>query len=396
MMMTSLRVLLVIVARALLNSNAGKGGLYDEMHRKGWFCQYVEEHSYHACREAKHKQVSPTPLLVWLSGPEIPADMIEWNAKYLPAGTQFCFVDDAEEINKMVFETSELLHAKSNIKGVYDAFMDLIPKSYKSDLWRAMMMWRFGGLYMDNKMYLATHLSEWIDISSDAIPLPFDDMAHPDDKSIWPGILFSPIRELDVWEHVLRYQIKQIDARYCGNGPHSEGGDAPCCLNTTGPLAYYNALESMMKANAFPYYRNVRWHGLSDSSKCPGFADGTYNYAILRESDGSCVSVANRKIHTQKKGQHWTELCNAATVYVEPSQRIINYCLMWMHWNGLLTSLLILTMFVKKTNKNVKKVMKLCLSCSEKHRSWKWRSSFLELVNRSIPAVSKCIRPISR
>ena len=50
--------------------------------------------------------------------------------------------------------------------------------------WRIMILWRYAGLYMDNKMYLTTNLSDWLDISSDAIPLPLDEWVWKNDASV--------------------------------------------------------------------------------------------------------------------------------------------------------------------------------------------------------------------
>jgi mannosyltransferase OCH1-like enzyme len=38
------------------------------------------------------------------------------------------------------------------IPGAYEAFKMLRPRAYRSDLWRWMILWKYGGIYIDLKI----------------------------------------------------------------------------------------------------------------------------------------------------------------------------------------------------------------------------------------------------
>lgn len=56
---------------------------------------------------------------------------------------------------------------KIGIPGAYKAFKMLRPYSYKSDLFRMMNLWYYGGVYMDAKLGFDAPVESWIDFDHD-------------------------------------------------------------------------------------------------------------------------------------------------------------------------------------------------------------------------------------
>jgi mannosyltransferase OCH1-like enzyme len=52
------------------------------------------------------------------------------------------------------------------IFGAYRSFKLLRPRAFRSDLWRWMILWKNGGIYMDAKMAFNTTV-DWIDFEND-------------------------------------------------------------------------------------------------------------------------------------------------------------------------------------------------------------------------------------
>ena len=100
-------------------------------------------------------------------GPWLPKHFPELSHKYMPNGTEVHFLLQAsKELDDNVQMISKELE-KIGIHGAHDAFKMMRPHSYKSDLWRFMNLWYYGGLYMDAKLGLDAPAHEWIDFDKD-------------------------------------------------------------------------------------------------------------------------------------------------------------------------------------------------------------------------------------
>jgi mannosyltransferase OCH1-like enzyme len=64
-----------------------------------------------------------------------------------------------------VKEISEDLE-KMEIPGAYRAFKLLRPRAFRSDLWRWMVLWKNGGIYMDAKIAFNKTV-DWLDFKND-------------------------------------------------------------------------------------------------------------------------------------------------------------------------------------------------------------------------------------
>jgi mannosyltransferase OCH1-like enzyme len=63
---------------------------------------------------------------------------------------------------------SATLEKETGIKGVYDAWANFRPVSFKVDLWRAVILWERGGIYMDADVALLAPLDWFVDVEHDA------------------------------------------------------------------------------------------------------------------------------------------------------------------------------------------------------------------------------------
>merc|ERR1712060_125602 len=56
---------------------------------------------------------------------------------------------------------------KHGVDGAFQAYKNLRPYAYRSDLWRYMALWDHGGIYLDAKVLLNAPLSTWVDQDND-------------------------------------------------------------------------------------------------------------------------------------------------------------------------------------------------------------------------------------
>ena len=178
-----------------------------------------------------------------------------------------------------------------------------------------MMMWRFGGMYLDHKMFLAAPLSDWLDLSADKIPL-FNDVIEvaegENGKAVWQGILWSPRPKHFVWEAVLKHQIKMITERpSCDqvyqflHDPNGQG----CCLGITGPVAVFRGLQSHIDDHSFAFDRDFKFWSPEEIG---GFGkdvagDREYGYGVGRKDE-----VIAFTDHSADNGglSRWTGFCD--------------------------------------------------------------------------------------
>lgn len=60
---------------------------------------------------------------------------------------------------------------KLGVHGAYDAFKMLRPKAFKSNIWRWMALWYYGGIYLDAKMGFTSDTSSWLNFKDDEFVL---------------------------------------------------------------------------------------------------------------------------------------------------------------------------------------------------------------------------------
>jgi len=100
----------------------------------------------------------------------------------------------------------------------------LRPWAYRVDLWRLMILWEVGGIYLDAKMKLFDNISKWVDIDKDEFATCLDGRPN----AYWQAVLALRPR-LPVVLNVIRDIVVNISKHYYGDTP----------IAITGPDALY-------------------------------------------------------------------------------------------------------------------------------------------------------------
>lgn len=83
----------------------------------------------------------------------------------------FCFKSYTDsEMACSVQHIDQLLEAE-NVTGAYDAFRRLRPGAFRADLWRYMILWAEGGLYLDAKFEMLVDPRKWMDFDDGKLVL---------------------------------------------------------------------------------------------------------------------------------------------------------------------------------------------------------------------------------
>ena len=107
-------------------------------------------------------------LTVWQTSRVRPNKLIAHNRQFLPEGTQFRWLDN-QAVEAMVRDISVELSQQKVVDDAIGAFRSLRPWAFRADLWRAMVLWMYGGLYLDDKIVLAAPLSSWVNLTADSL-----------------------------------------------------------------------------------------------------------------------------------------------------------------------------------------------------------------------------------
>lgn len=134
-----------------------------------------------------------------------------------------------EEMAKSVCEIDNML-VDAGILGARQAFANLRPGAYKADLWRYMVLWAYGGIYLDESVRLMANLSSWLDWQSDRLML----IADLGESGYWNAIMAAPPRHVGI-EFAIRQLIVNVQWRFYGNS----------CLDVTGPNMLFAALAQL-------------------------------------------------------------------------------------------------------------------------------------------------------
>ena len=107
------------------------------------------------------------PHVLWQTGPaeqRAKVDvLVAKNRKHLPSDFEFHYIGN-DERDKQMRELSELLATEGVVEDAWGAYANLVPYTYRVDLWKASVIWAYGGLYMDHKVVLERPWSSWVDV----------------------------------------------------------------------------------------------------------------------------------------------------------------------------------------------------------------------------------------
>jgi len=243
----------------------------------------------------------------------------------------------------MVQKLAPILEEEGIVVGACEMYHAVRPMAYRTDIWRAMVLWMYGGLYMDDKMALVEPLESWLDLEKETLLLPMDREGFFDKdlealdlenlqldnnskpRAVWNGFMYSQPRHL-FWIRILRRIAQQV---FLKAYPHLEDG----LLAITGPLAYMHAFYRAPKELQVTVRRDVEISGDEDNLKEWREMNLTFSSYLALSSNTSrplVVQDVGSKIHGSPDNPkhyafHWahhTIYCNEKLDFEKyPKQR---------------------------------------------------------------------------
>ena len=166
------------------------------------------------------------------------------NRRYLPSDMKFHFVDN-DERDRSMRELSDLLAKEGVVADAWRAYANLVPYTYRVDLWKAAIVWAHGGLYMDHKVLLERPWSSWVDVRGGRLSI-CQDRCH---QSLFCAFFASGARS-PALAAVIRRHVAHIEMHFDGFAnklPEDMRPVDPISvlpqIGITSPLAWGWALE---------------------------------------------------------------------------------------------------------------------------------------------------------
>jgi len=97
---------------------------------------------------------------VFVTGPWVNDDIVEANLRWIPAGFEVHVFNDTAAA-RSVRHIDRRLSSAEGLRGVWEAWAALRSWAYRADLWRLLILWDEGGVYLDSKMRLTAPVEEW-------------------------------------------------------------------------------------------------------------------------------------------------------------------------------------------------------------------------------------------
>lgn len=260
---------------------------------------------------------SSIPHIVWVTGewasdaPEI--QRIGWNidvkagqkgqttaemqfGKWLPIGSRIRYFTN-EDMAESARNISQMLSNEGITRNAFRAFSNLRPAAYRADLWRYMILWANGGVYLDANIQLKYPISDWVDFQSDRLVLVDDAFANLVLKQCgyWNAMMASTPKN-EYLARLIRFVVDRIEAHDYGEGP----------LDITGPTAMCKAFQSMGSAQ----YQAFKASAL----RCEMEKVGVPAQVILRRGEQKLVMAVNDEgLHYPARSTHydpmWRDHC---------------------------------------------------------------------------------------
>lgn len=136
---------------------------------------------------------------------------------------------------------SSELEQEASIYGAWDSYKNLRPGAFRSDLWRLMILWARGGIYLDCDLELKANLTIWFEFEcyQPTLYLVRDLERHTPKDRYWNAMMAATPRH-KIIEHMLRHVLSNIGEHYYGTDEWATDK----WLAITGPRAIAAALES--------------------------------------------------------------------------------------------------------------------------------------------------------
>jgi hypothetical protein len=152
--------------------------------------------------------------------------------------------------NKMLAESVKkialILEEQEGIYGAYETFLALKPWAYRSDLWRLMILWANGGIYIDADLVIKAPLDYWATLDDDQdIATCIDLSGHlpnradgSDTQAVFYQAMLSAKKGSPVLLDAIRLIIDTVAGRRYGLEGKKESD-----LGITGPISFGKASQ---------------------------------------------------------------------------------------------------------------------------------------------------------
>ena len=112
---------------------------------------------------------------LFVTSPWVNLDIVENNIMFIPHDMKIHIYNDTSMTQSAKLIDEELKRV-ANVTGAWEAYQLLRPWAYRADLWRYMVLWSEGGIYLDGKMVLHAPIESWAALApKETISLSLDD-----------------------------------------------------------------------------------------------------------------------------------------------------------------------------------------------------------------------------
>jgi len=216
----------------------------------------------------------------------------------LERGTVLHYFDD-EQRDASAQNISDILESVGVVSSAYRAFTSLRPIAYKADLWRYMILWDQGGIYLDVNIQLQQDLATWVDFERDELVLVRDQ----EPGRFWNAMIASTPRH-PALAVIIRSVVRQVLA-------HSYGDND---LDITGPQALSRALAQVRLSAPRINTRFLLREEVQGA--CGSYPNPPCRIRIYNPDDGMVLATKGRASH-EVTHDHYSKLYKLHQVYCD-------------------------------------------------------------------------------
>lgn len=175
---------------------------------------------------------------------------------------------------------------------VYKAYKSILPGAYKADLWRACILYKYGGVYVDSytQPYCSIYKMLYGCINKES---QHQFISILDNYGIHNGMIICTPRHPFMKKYIIDI-VKNIEKRYYGNRD----------LEITGPTCLWKSVNSVLSLNnkkfkyGWNYYGELSFYLYNFE---PGLSQFVYNKNMLiMRKKYSLIELVNQKIFNYK------------------------------------------------------------------------------------------------
>jgi hypothetical protein len=179
---------------------------------------------------------------VYITGPSKPEQTIESILQAQANDVEIKYFD-----NLAVIESVKMISAlleEEGVFGAYDAFAALKPWAYRTDLWRLMVLWAYGGVYLDADLLVEMPLEFWAsledhqEIATCVDFIPFASSMDGNVHAVMYQAMLSAKKGSPLVLEVIRHILDNVTHRRYGLP-----GEYASDLAITGPVLFGKAVH---------------------------------------------------------------------------------------------------------------------------------------------------------